>query len=60
MKKIKESNMIENDGVTLEREVRECASKKITFELKHPKERLIPFIRVSPSSSPSTSFFLSV
>lgn len=49
--------MTENDGVTLEREVRECASKKTTFEQKHPKERLIPFIRVSPLLPPPPPSF---
>lgn len=30
--------MIDNDGVTLEREVREGFCKEVTFELKHPKD----------------------
>lgn len=58
--------MTENDGVTLEREVRECLYKDVTLELKHPKDRLGSFISFSsfflllflfPSSS---SFFLSI
>lgn len=51
-KKTEESNIIENDGVTLEREVTECFNKKVTFELKHPQDRVAPFISFSFFFSP--------
>lgn len=50
MKETNESTMMENDGVTLEREFRKSIYKGVTFELKHPKDRQASFIRFSPSS----------
>lgn len=55
----KGSDVTEKGGVAVAREVRERFCKEVTFELKHPIETLAPFIRVSPYSSFSSSFFSS-
>lgn len=50
MKKTEETNLIQNEGVTLEREVRDSFYKKVTFDPKHPKDKHL--LSGSPSSSP--------
>ena len=57
MKKTEETNLIQNEGVTLEMEVRDSFCKKVTFDPKHPKDKhLLQVLLLPPLPLPLLLF----